>query len=189
MKSLAIVRANDILKLKSMLLEMSRAGLDFEDRIKEINPSYLEKITALVSSKKYELCALVLIAQDCISSERIIKNIPPYSDILIIDSSNEIYNDLVKLIPVLPDLEIPNVYYKELSRKSETSKGKPSAVHLGVFVDRKVQVETSSGAMHTGVLRHADSIGVLFEPLDNSASIFFTWHDIKKVIIPREGKK
>ncbi len=194
MKSLAIVRASDILKLKSTLLEMSRAGLDYEDKPKEINPSSLEKTLSMASGKKYEICALVPILQDCISSERVIKKIPPYSDVLILDPSHEIYNDLVKLIPVLPDLEIPNVYYKELSRKRETSeektsKEKPGGVHLGVFVNRKVQVETNSGAIHTGILRHADTIGVFFEPSDNSASIFFTWHDIKKVIIPREDMK
>jgi len=77
--------------------------------------------------------------------------------------------------------------YKDTTRKSGSSRG--SSVYLGIFVDRKVQVETSSGKVHSGILKNADSIGVFFEPSDNSASIFFTWHDIRKIIIPREEKK
>jgi len=41
MSSLAIIRATDILKLKSTLSEMRQAGIEFEDKPKEINPSSL----------------------------------------------------------------------------------------------------------------------------------------------------
>ncbi len=187
MSSLAIIRATDILKLKSTLSEMRQAGIEFEDKPKEINPLSLEKTLLGISDKKYECCTMVQISQDRNLSQRIIKNLHFYSDVLILDSTHEIFKNLVRLIPVLPDLEIPDMSYKDTPRKSGSPGG--SSVYLGIFVDRKVQVETSSGKVHSGILKNADSIGVFFEPTDNSASIFFTWHDIRKIIIPREEKK
>jgi hypothetical protein len=68
------------------------------------------------------------------------------------------------------------------------TKEKTSGVYLGVFVNKMVQVHTISGNKHTGILRHADPIGVFFEPGDGSSPVFFTWHDVKKIVIPREEK-
>ena len=192
MKSLAIVRATDILKLKSTLMEMCKAGLDFYCQPKEINPSSVEKTLSKVagtSDKNYEVCSIVPLIQDYESSQSKVKNMTLYSDVLILDNSHELFKNFVKLMPVLPDLVLPNVHYKDENKQSSESRGKPSSVYLGVFVNRKVQMQTGSGTLHTGILRHADSIGVFFEPSDNSAPFFITWHDIKKIIIPKEEKK
>jgi hypothetical protein len=185
MTSLAIIRATDILKLNSKLLEMNRAGLKFESKPKEINPASIEKILSLeASGENYEVCALVSLAQDYDYSFSKIKSNPLISDTILLDISHKFFEYFVKLMPVLPDLVISHAYKEKVS-----SKEKPSRVYLGVFVNRKVQVQTISGSIHTGVLKHADSFGVFFEPTDNSASLFITWHDIKKIIIPKEGKQ
>lgn len=193
MKSLAIIRATDILKLKSTLLEMNRAGLSFVGKPKEINPASTEKILSKVfesgGNRKFEVCVLIPLAQDPEFSRSKIKVMPHYSDVFIMDGSHELFNNFVKLISMLPDLVIPSVYHKDAGKQISVQKETPSAVYLGVFVNRKVQVQTSSGSMHTGVLKHADSIGVLFEPADNSPPLFITWHDIKKIIIPKEEMK
>jgi hypothetical protein len=188
MKSLVIIRATDILELKSTLLEMNHRGLDFEFIPKEINPSSIGKTFRETSDKKYELCALVPLVQDYDVSKKIIKTMPFHSDMLLLKPSDELFNNYAMLMPVLPDLEIPNAYYKDVT-KNEAPKEKHSAVYLGVFVNKMVKIETSSGEKYNGILRHADSIGILFEPADNSAPIFITWHDIKKVIIPKEDAK
>ncbi len=187
MKTLAIVRATDILKLKSTLMEMNRSGLDFEGQPKEINPVSLEKILSKVSKnsdKNYEVCALVPIAQDNEIALGKIRSTPLYSDVLLMDSSHELFLHFFKLMPVLPDLDVPTVH-----KDGNKSALKGATIYLGVFVNRRVQVETSSGAIHTGILKHADSIGVFFEPSDDSSSLFITWHDIRKIIIPKENKK
>ncbi len=188
MKSLVIVRATDILKLKSTLLEMNRRGLDFEFIPKEINPSSIGKTLFKENSdKKYEFCALVPLVQEYDVSQKIIKTISFNSDVLVLKPSDELFNNYAMLMPVLPDLEIPNAYYKDVT-KNEAPKGKHSAVYLGVFVNRMVKIETGSGEKYSGILRHADSIGIFLEPIDNSAPIFITWNDIKKVIIPRDDE-
>lgn len=181
MESLAIVRATDILKLNTKLLEMQRAGLNFESKPKEINPASVEKILSLDAGIKYEVCALVSLSQDCELSHGKVKSNPLLSDVLVLDVSNEFFDHFVKLIPVLPDLAISRL--KDVDKPDLKEKNK---VYLGVFVGRKVQVQTASDAMYTGVLKHADSIGVFFEPSDNSDPLFITWHDIKKIIIPKE---
>lgn len=191
MKSIAIIRAADILKLRSTLMEMSRMGIDFESKPKEINPGAVEKMlsqTAGASNKNCEFCALVPLVHDYESSWSKIKSMILYSDVLVLDSSQELFENFAKLIPVLPDLVLPNVRYKDMDKQTGAAKGKSSAVYLGVFINRKVQVQIGSGTIYTGILRHADSIGVFFEPSDNSAPLFITWHDIKKVIIPKEDK-
>jgi hypothetical protein len=183
MTSLAIVRAADFLKLNSMLLEMNRAGLNFEVKPKEINPASIEKLLSLESSGgDAGVCALVCLSQDYEFSRSKVQSHPLISDVLILDVSHKFFEYFVKLIPVLPDLVISNAY------KHTDSKEKTPIVYLGVFVNRKVQVQTVSGSMHTGILKHADSFGVFFESSDSSDSLFITWHDIKKIIIPKEEK-
>ncbi len=190
MNSLAIIGATDILKLKSTLQEMIRVGLDFECKPKEINPAYTEKkLSSMLDSsgQKYEVCALVPITQDYDTARSKVKSIPVYSEVHLLDASHELYNEFVKMIPLLPDLVLPNIFNKEANKGSP--KSKPSSVYLGVFVNRKVQVQTGSGTIYNGILKNADSIGVFFEPEDDSAPLFITWHDIKKIIIPKEEKK
>ncbi len=189
MNSLAIIRATDILKLRSTLQEMIRAGLNFESKPKEINPSYTEKIlsgTSGSSGKKYDVCALVPIAQDYDVSQKKIRDIPVYSHVILFDASHKLFNDFAKLMPVLPDLILPEAYSKEVNKPADSSKHFP--VYLGVFVNREVQVQTRSGSAYKGVLKNADSIGVLFEPSDNSGPVFITWHDINKIMLPKEEK-
>ena len=188
MKSLAIIRAADILKLRSTLMEMTQSGLEFENKPKEINPDSTERILSKVfepSNINYEFCALTPIVQDYDFTQDKIKSLPPYSDVVLLDTSHELFNNFNNLIPALPDLVIPTVH--NLHKPTRNSKDKMSSVYLGIFVNRKVEVETNSGAIHKGILKHADSIGVLFEPEDKDQSpLFITWHDIKKIKLPRE---
>jgi len=188
MKSIAIVRATDILKLRSTLLEMNRAGIEFEGKPKEINPASVEKSLSLPSNQNYEFCSIVPIIQECDYSQGIIKALKLYSEVLLIDESSELFSRFNRLIQVLPDLDLPNQSYKEIKKQITAPQEKPTSVYLGVFVNKKVQLHTVSGNVNDGVLRHADSIGVFFEPQDGSPPVFFTWHDIKKIVIPREEK-
>jgi len=186
MKSIAIVRATDILKIRSTLLEMNRAGIEFDGKPKEINPGSVEKVLSRPSEKNYEFCSLVPIIQEYDFSHGIIKALTLYSEVLIIDGSSELFSKFSKLIQVLPDLDLPNMPTSE--NKKPITNEKTSGVYLGVFVNKRVQVHTISGNNHIGILRHADSIGVFFEPDDGSSPVFFTWPDVKKIVIPREEK-
>jgi hypothetical protein len=186
MKSIAIVRATDILKLRSTLLEMNRAGITFDGQPKEINPGSVEKALSRPSGRNYEFCSLVPIMQEYDILQKIIKTLTIYSEVLLYGESSELFNRFSRLIQVLPDLDLPGMPISET--KKPVTNEKTSGVYLGVFVDKRVQVHTISGNKHTGILRHADSIGVLFEPDDGSSPVFFTWPDVKKILIPREEK-
>ena len=186
MKSIAIVRATDILKLGSTLLEMNQAGIEFDGQPKDINPASLEKALSRPSDRNYEFCSLVPIMQKNETSQKILKTLTLYSEVLLFDDSSELFNRFSRLIQVLPDLDIPNMPANEI--KKPIMNEKTSGVYLGVFVNKRVQVHTISGNRHTGILRHADSIGVFFEPDDGSSPVFFTWHDVRKIVIPREEK-
>jgi hypothetical protein len=186
MKSLAIIRSTDILRLKHTLLEMERAGLNLELEPKEINPKYAEKILSKFfkkSNKKYEVYALVPVAEDYEFTHSKLKEISPYSDVIVLEETHEIFKNFVRLIPILPDLVLPS-FYKETNKKINDQT--PSKVYLGVFANREVQVQTSSGSMYSGFLKQAGPSGVFFEPADSSPSLFINWQDIKKIIIPQE---
>lgn len=188
MKSLAIVRATDILKLKSTLQEMDSAGLTLDGKPKEISIESTENILSKVfktSDIEFEVCALIPLNQDCILSRNKISDIPPYSDIVVLDSSNDLFNYLTKMMVALPDLVIPSASYKGSGRTGDR-KVRTSKVYLSAFVNRSVRVETESDSNLVGILKHADSIGVFLEPLDETSPIFITWYDIKKIIIPKE---
>lgn len=186
MKSIAIVRATDILKLGSTLLEMNRAGIEFDGQPKEINPASLEKALSRSSGRNYDFCSLVPIMQKNEISQKILKTLTLYSEVLLFDESSELFNRFSRLIQVLPDLDIPNMPANEI--KKPIMNEKTSGVYLGVFVNKRVQIHTISGNRQMGILRHADSIGVFFEPDDDSSPVFFTWHDVRKIVIPREEK-
>lgn len=188
MRSIAIIRATDILKLRSTLLEMKRAGIEFDGQPKEINPASVDKALSRTSDRDYGFCSVVPINQEYEFTQKIIKTLTLYSEVLLIDDSSEHFRKFVSLIPVLPELELPGIVANDDNKRITTQKEKPSSVYLGVFVNKKVQLHTDAGNTHTGILRHADSIGVFFEPQDGSSPIFFTWHDIKKIVIPREEK-
>lgn len=188
MRSIAIVRATDILKLRSSLLEMNRAGIEFDGMPKEINSASVEKALSLPSDRKYQFCSLAPVIQDHEFTQKIIRTLKLYSEVLLIEGSSELFSMFVKLMPALPDLDLPDQPYKDNKKQATAQQEKPSSVYLGVFVNKKVQLHTTSGNMHEGVLRHADSIGVFFEPDDGSSPVFFVWHDIKKIVIPREDK-
>jgi len=188
MKSIAIVRATDILKLRSTLVEMSRAGIEFEGQPKEINPASIEKALSRQSDGNYGFCSLVPLIQDGEFSRKIIKTLTLYSEVVLIDDTSENYNRFARLIPVLPDLDLPGQSSKGIKKHLISQQEKPSSIYLGVFVNKKVQLHTISGNLQTGILRNADSIGVFFEPQDGSSPVFFTWHDIKKIVISREEK-
>ncbi len=188
MRSIAIIRATDILKLRSTLLEMKRAGIEFDGQPKEINPASVDKALSRTSDRDYGFCSVVPINQEYESTRKIIKTLTLYSEVLLIDDSSEHFRKFVSLIPVLPELELPGIVPKDDNKRITAQKEKPSSVYLGVFVNKKVQLHTDAGNTHTGILRHADSIGVFFEPQDGSSPVFFTWHDIKKIVIPREEK-
>ncbi len=188
MKSIAIVRATDIIKLRSTLLELNRAGIEFEGHPKEINPASIEKALSRPSERHYDFCSLVPIIQDGESSRKIIKILTLYSEVAIIDDFSENFNRFARLIPVLPDLDLPGQPSKGIKKQVTTQQEKPSGIYLGVFVDKKVQLHTIAGNSQIGILRHVDSIGVFFEPQDGSSPVFFTWLDIKKIVIPKEEK-
>lgn len=188
MKSIAIIRATDVIKISSTLLEMERAGVEFEGKPKEINPASVEKVLSRPSDRNYGFCSLAPVIQDHESLQKIIRSLTLYSEVLLIDGSSEHFNRFVKMMPVLPDLEVPDQIYKNNKKPVTDNPEKTKGVYLGVFVNKKVQLHTMSGKMHDGVLRHADSIGVFFEPQDGSSPVFFTWQDIKKIVIPKEKK-
>lgn len=188
MRSIAIIRATDILKLRSTLLEMKSAGIEFDGQPKEINPASVDKALSWKSDRDYGFCSLVPINQEYEFTQKIIRTLTLYSELLLIDNSSEHFRKFVKLMPVLPDLELPGIVPKDDNKRITAQKEKPSSVYLGVFVNKKVQLHTDAGNTHTGILKHADSIGVFFEPQDGSSPVFFTWRDIKKIVIPREEK-
>lgn len=186
MKSIAIVRATDILKLGSTLLEMKRAGIEFDGQPKEINPASLDKALSQPSDRSYEFCTVVPIMMENETAQKILKPLTLYSEVTLFDESSELFNRFSKLIQILPDLDLPSMPAKEI--KKPITNEKKTGVYLGVFVNKMVQIHTISGNRHTGILRHADSIGVFFEPDDGSSPVFFIWHDVRKIVIPREEK-
>lgn len=192
MRSLAIIRATDILKLKSTLQEMNNVGLTLDGKPKEISPATTENILSGVvdpSDKEYEICALIPLNQEHSISQSKIKNIPSYSDVVVLDKSSEIFGYFAKMMSALPDLIIPSLQYGGFSKQISEKRERHSKVYLSAFVNRKVLVQTLSESNLTGILKNADSIGIFLEPSDDYSPVFITWHDIKKIIIPKEDKK
>lgn len=109
--SLAIVRADDMSKVKTTLCDLIRyAHLTFADHARKLEPTFADNILISVMKSPLKMCckaASIVPLEDDASTAigRLIKIHPP-AHVIIVSPRHDIFNQLVEYIDVLPEINL-----------------------------------------------------------------------------------
>jgi len=111
MNSMAVVRADDVSKVKIALYDLVRyANLTFSDRARKLEPTFADNIlTHIMKSPLRACCAYAAIVpledQASVAIGRLRKIHPP-AHVIIVSPRHEIYHELVNYVDILPEIDV-----------------------------------------------------------------------------------
>lgn len=118
MNSMAVVRADDVSKLKIAICDLIRYGhLTFADKARKLEPAFADNIlvhvmnSALISS--CEVAAIVPLNDQASVAIGRLRKIHPPAHIIIVSPRHEIYHELINYVDVLPEMDISLNSYSE----------------------------------------------------------------------------
>jgi len=111
MNSMAVVRADDVSKVKIALCDLIRYGhLTFADKARKLEPAFADNIlvhvmkSALISS--CEAAAIVPLNDQASVAIGRLRKIHPPAHVIIVSPRHEIYHELINYVDVLPEMDI-----------------------------------------------------------------------------------
>lgn len=109
--SFAVVRADDISKVKTALCDLVRyANLNFVGSAKRLEPAFADNILTNVMKSPLRICceaaSIVPLNEDASAAIGRIRKIHPPAHIIIVSPRHEIYYELINYVDVLPDIEL-----------------------------------------------------------------------------------
>lgn len=111
MNSMAVVRADDMSKVKIALCDLVRYGhMTFADRARKLEPTFADNILIHIMKSPLKVscsaAAIVpLVDQASIAIGRLRKIHPP-AHVIIVSPRHEIYHELVNYVDILPEIDL-----------------------------------------------------------------------------------
>ncbi len=111
MNSMAVVRADDVSKVKIALCDLVRYGhMTFADRARKLEPTFADNILIHIMKSPLKVscsaAAIVpLVDQASIAIGRLRKIHPP-AHVIIVSPRHEIYHELVNYVDILPEIDL-----------------------------------------------------------------------------------
>jgi hypothetical protein len=111
MNSMAVVRADDVSKVKIALCDLVRYGhMTFADRARKLDPTFADNILVhIMKSPLRASCSAAAIVpledQASIAIGRLRKIHPP-AHVIIVSPRHEIYHELVNYVDILPVIDL-----------------------------------------------------------------------------------
>ena len=111
MKSFAVVRSDDISRVKTALRDLVRyAGLTFIGKARILEPTFADNILVSVMRSPLRSCceaaSIVSLEDDASAAIAMIKKIHPPAHIIIVSPRHEIFYELTELVDMLPEIEL-----------------------------------------------------------------------------------
>ncbi len=126
MNSMAVVRADDVSKVKIALCDLIRYGhLTFADKARKLDPTFADNIlvhvmkSALISS--CEAAAIVPLSDQASVAIGRLRKIHPPAHVIIVSPRHEIYHELINYVDVLPEMDISLKSSTELESAQESA--------------------------------------------------------------------
>jgi hypothetical protein len=126
MNSMAVVRADDLSKVKIALCDLIRYGhLTFADKARKLEPAFADNIlvhvmkSALISS--CEAAAIVPLDDQASVAIGRLRKIHPPAHVIIVSPRHEIYHELINYVDVLPEMDLSLKSYTEVESAQETA--------------------------------------------------------------------
>lgn len=131
MKSFAVVRADDISRVKTALCDLVRyAHLNFIGNAKRLEPSFADNILVKIMKSPLKSCceaaSIVPLEDEASSAIGKVRKIHPPAHIIIISPKHDIFHELVNYVDILPEIELN---FEHITPETDTINGyfnKPS---------------------------------------------------------------
>lgn len=111
MNSFAVVRADDMSKVRTALCDLIRyAHLSFEGKARKLEPAFADNILIHVMKSPLRTCceaaSIVPLNEDASAAIGRLRKIHPPAHVIIVSPRHEIYHDLTNFVDVLPEIEL-----------------------------------------------------------------------------------
>jgi len=142
MKSLAVVRADDMSKVKTALCDLVRyAHLTFEGKARTLEPTFADNILVHVMRSPLKSCceaaSIVPLEEEASAAIGRVKKIHPPAHIIIVSPRHEIFYELINFVDILPEIELTfreKIFEDDTVETFEDNKA-------SVFKDSKTMIE------------------------------------------------
>ncbi len=111
MNSMAVVRADDISKVKIALYDLVRyANLTFSDKARKLEPTFADNILTHIMKSPLKACcsyaAIVSLEDQASVAIGRLRKIHPPAHVIIVSPRHEIYHELVNYVDILPEIDL-----------------------------------------------------------------------------------
>ncbi|VVB95184.1 Uncharacterised protein [uncultured archaeon] len=109
--SLAVVRADDMSKVKTALCDLVRYGhLSFADKARRLEPGFADNILIQVMKSPLRTCceaaSIVPLADEPSAAIGRLRKIHPPAHVIIVSPRHEIFHELVNYVDILPEVDL-----------------------------------------------------------------------------------
>ncbi len=125
--SLAVVRADDISKVKTALCDLVRyARLTFADKARRLEPAFADNILIHVMKSPLKTCceaaSIVPLTDEASAAIGRLRKIHPPAHVIIVSPRHEIYHELINYVDILPEIDLalePFAYDEPVQQTAE----------------------------------------------------------------------
>src|SRR3990170_7651617 len=111
LNSLAVVRADEMSKVKTALCDLVRyARLTFADKPRRLEPAFADNILIHVMNSPLRTCceaaSIVPLTDEASAAIGRLRKIHPPAHVIIVSPRHEIYYELINYIDILPEIDL-----------------------------------------------------------------------------------
>src|SRR3989337_3665555 len=125
--SMAVVRADDISKVKTALCDLVRyARLTFADKARRLEPAFADNILVHVMKSPLktscEAASIVPLTDEASAAIGRLRKIHPPAHVIIVSPRHEIYHELINYVDILPEIDLtigPDEYAEPVQETAE----------------------------------------------------------------------
>lgn len=131
MNSMAVVRADDMSKVKTAICDLIRYGqLTFVDKARRLEPTFADNILVHVMRSPLrmscEAAAIVPLVDEASVAIGRLRKIHPPAHVIIVSPRHEIYHELVNYVDILPEIDLtlePKADFQPVQETAEVGQG------------------------------------------------------------------
>ena len=147
MKSFAVVRSDDISRVKIALRDLIRyAHLIFVGKARILEPAFADNILVSVMRSPLRSCceaaSIVPLEDDASVAIAMIKKIHPPAHIIIVSPRHEIFYELAELVDMLPEIELE--FIEDEDEDEDDATGTVEDNRANIFRDNRTMVEEAN---------------------------------------------
>ncbi len=125
--ALAVVRADDMSKVKTALCDLVRyARLTFADKARRLEPAFADNILIHVMKSPLRTCceaaSIVPLADEASAAIGRLRKIHPPAHVIIVSPRHEIFHELINYVDILPEIDLtlePEAYSVPIQQTAE----------------------------------------------------------------------